>query len=228
MLTLTLRAVFFDKDGVLADTEPYHAQAYALAFGDYGVAIQPAEFRQAVTLDGRRAVDWFRELGGQAPTAELRATKDRHYGHLIGGREEPREGLFDLVADLKRANISLYVATSARRVLAERLLEQFGLRDQFSGILGLEDVKAIKPDPEVYHKAIALAGVKPEEAVVLEDMPRGIVAARRAGLVAVAIPTEPRDGLDFGEANLVVDSLAALSAARLQQLLEQVWGRGGA
>ncbi len=219
-----LKAVFFDKDGILADTEPFHAQAYVRAFAAFGVRIDAGEFRRAVTLDGRRAVDWFRQLGGAAPQADLYAAKDRFYGQLTGGAEQPREGLRELVADLAAHGAAMYVATSARRALAERMLDQFGIRASFSRVLGLEDVSAIKPDPEVYLKAIAAAGVAPQETVVLEDMPRGIIAARRAGIAAVAVPTEPRDGLDFSEANLVVDSLSELSAARLDELLCAVWG----
>ncbi len=222
---MRLRAVFFDKDGVLADTEPYHARAYVMAFAQYGLAIEEAAFLREITLGGKRVVDWFRELGGTASNTELYAVKDRMYGQIIGGREEPREGLHDLVRDLRANGVGLYVATSARRGLAERLLDQFGIREQFSGVLGLEDVKAIKPDPEVYIRALGVAGAEPQEAVVLEDMPRGIVAARRAGLAAAAVPTEPRDGLDFSPAHLVVDSLARLSAMTLERLLHEVWRR---
>jgi len=220
---LQLTTVFFDKDGILADIEPAHAAAYVRTFAAFGVAITAAQFRQAVTVQGKRTTEWFREMGGVADDADIYQTKDRMYREIAEGREQPRDGLLNLINDLQAHGINLYVTTGARRILAERLLAHFGIREKFCGILGLEDVRAVKPDPEIYRKAIATAGVAPHQAIVLEDMPRGIVAARGAGLAVVAVPTDPDEDLDFGQAQLVVPSLADLSTERLDQVLQQHW-----
>jgi len=221
---LQLTTVFFDKDGILADIEPTHAAAYVRTFAAFGVTITAAQFRQAVTVQGERVTEWFRAMGGVATDAQLYEAKDRVYREIAEGREEPREGLLALVRDLRVHGINLYVTTGARRIGAERLLARFGIRHEFTGILGLEDVRAVKPDPEIYRKAIAVAGIEPRQAIVLEDMPRGVVAARGAGLAVVAVPTDPAEDLDFGQAQLVVPSLADLSAGRLDQVLQQHWG----
>lgn len=220
---MQLKAVFFDKDGILADIEPLHAQAYVRTFASFGLRIEAADFRREVTVRGKRVTDWFRELGGVATDAEVYQAKDRFYREVAEGHEHPREGLLELIDDLRAHGVSLYVTTGARRILAERLLAHFAVREAFAGILGLEDVAAVKPDPEIYRKAIAVASVAPSEAIVLEDMPRGIAAARGAGLAVVAAPTDPDEELDFGQAQLVVDSLARLDTARLDEVLRQHW-----
>jgi HAD superfamily hydrolase (TIGR01509 family) len=217
---MPLRAVVFDMDGVLADTEPLHAAAYVRAFAASGVRIAEEDFRREVTIGGRTAVDWFHLLGGQAEAEQLYAAKDRFYAEVSNGRGAAREGLFPLVDDLALHGVAMVVATGARRAVAGRLLDALGLARRFAGVVGLEDVVRIKPDPEVYLKAVALVGVPPREAVAIEDVPKGIAAARAAGLVAVAAPTGATAALDFRDAHLVVETLSALSFARLQGLVD--------
>lgn len=216
---MSLEAVIFDMDGVLADTEPLHAAAYVRTFAEFGLKIGPEEFHREVTVKGRMVADWFRDLGGRADRDELYNAKDRHYAEVSEDRNIAREGLFHLLDDIQRHGVAMAVATAARRQVAQRLLERLSLGRYFAGVVGLEDVSRTKPDPEVYVKAVSLVGVRAAGAVALEDVPKGVAAARAAGLVAVAVPTAATAALDFRQAHMVAGSLNELSFSRLAELV---------
>lgn len=214
-----LRAVFFDMDGVLADTEPIHTEAYTRTFAKFGIKIDAESFAAAVTLGGRRVAEWFVELGGSATKAELYATKDRAYDEIAAERGlGPRPGLLSLVTGLRDAGVALWVVTSARRVVAERLLQRLEISEAFAGIVGSDNVAKVKPAPDGYLAAIELAGVKAAEGVAIEDSPRGVAAGHAAGLAVVAAPTESLQDLEFPGADLLVPSLEELSVGRLRDL----------
>ncbi len=98
---------------------------------------------------------------------------------------------------LGRSGLPLAVATSSRRAYAERLLKGHGLWERFAFLLGAEDVRYSKPDPEIYRTAASRFGVEPGAMLVLEDSAAGVAAARAAGAYVVAIPHDhsPAEGL---------------------------------
>jgi len=145
---------------------------------------------------------------------------DRH------GRFAEREGCGDLVRGLARAGVTMAVGTSDRAGAALAILEDLGLRLFFAGAVGAEEVKRLKPSPEVYQKALALTGARLDEAVVIDDTPHGVEAGRAAGLVVVAAP-QPGEWPAWrlrGAAHLRVDSLRELDVRVLNALLHRVRG----
>lgn len=145
------------------------------------------------------------------------------------GRFAEREGCGDLVRSLARAGVTMAVGTSDRAAAALDVLGDFGLRQLFAGVVGVEDVKRLKPSPEVYEKALALTGARPDEAVVIDDTPRGVEAGRAAGLVVVAAP-QPGEWPAWrlrGAAHLRVDSLRELDVHVLNDLLCRIRGAAG-
>ena len=217
-----LQAVIFDMDGVIADTEPLHTLAYVEAFRTFGIHISEKQYRRTITEEGKTIVSWFVELGGRLEDiTELYRRKDHLYFPLVRERGSPRPGLLDLLSGLTDAGVPCAVATSARRVNAEFILELFDLRHFFSVILGLEDVTHAKPHPEVFLQALAYLAAEPHRTVVLEDAPKGVRAAIEAGLPVVAVPTSWTRHCCFDGSSLVVDSLEELSVSRLDELLTQ-------
>jgi HAD superfamily hydrolase (TIGR01509 family) len=215
-----LEAVIFDMDGILADTEPLHAHAYLEVLKTFGIHVSENQYRKAITVDGKTMATWFIELGGDLQQIdELFKRKDRIYFPLLRERGVPRPGLFTLLSDLKGSAVPCALATSARRVNAEFVLELFGLRPFFSVTLALEDVTHVKPHPEVFLLALDRLRAHPQKAVVLEDAPKGVRAAIDAGIPAVAVPTRWTRRYRFEGAALVVESLEELSVARLNDLV---------
>jgi HAD superfamily hydrolase (TIGR01509 family) len=217
-----LRAVIFDMDGVIADTEPLHAHAYIQVFKTYGIHISKDQYRETITVDGKTTAAWFVELGGRADQIDaLYRKKDQIYLPLLRERATPRPGLLNLLAELKASDIPCALATSARKASAEFVIQLLGLGDFFTVILGLEDVSRAKPDPEVFLLALKRLDAQPHKTVVLEDAPKGVRAAAEAGIPVVAIPTSWTRHYPFDEAALIVDSMEDLSVSRLTDLLSK-------
>jgi HAD superfamily hydrolase (TIGR01509 family) len=216
-----LKAVLFDMDGVLVETEPCHMASYVIAFRKFGLHISPEEYTRTVTLGGTRVYDWFRSLGGDASREDLYAAKDSEFARLAGESLVAKDGAAGLVGELAAAGIGLAVGTSARRSVVTTVLRQVELLDFFSTIVAMEDVVRIKPDPEVYLKAASHLGVMPGEAVVIEDTPNGILAAKRAGISVVGVPSVLTMGADFSDADLVCRSLSDLNLVTLDALLRR-------
>ena len=206
--TAAIRAVVFDLDGLMFDTEALFHRVASEMLEARGKTLTP-EIAQAMI--GRRAAEAgeaFRRLAGlDEPADVLMAEARARFNAELEAAVHPMPGLFALLDQLKHRQISRAVATSSRREYAERLLGGHGLLDQFAFVLAAEDVTRGKPDPEIYRTAAARLGVPAASVLVLEDSPAGIAAAKGAGTFAVGIPHEhsPADGL--GAADRIVTQL---------------------
>ena len=215
-----LQAVIFDMDGVIADTEPLHTRAYLSVLKTFGIHVSDDQYRETITEQGKTIAAWFVELGGDPEDIdELYKRKDEIYFPLLKSQGSPRRGLLDLLSDLREASVLCALATSARRVNAQFILDLFDIRDFFGVVLALEDVTHVKPHPEVFLLALKHLSVLPHTTIILEDAPKGIRAALDAGIPVVAVPTPWTRHCAFDGAALVVDSLEELSVTRLNGLL---------
>jgi len=220
-----LQAVIFDMDGVIADTEPLHTRAYLSALRTFGIHVSEGDYRKTVTEEGKTIATWFVELGGDpGDIDELYRRKDEIYFPLLRAEAAPRQGLFSLLSNLRKSSIPCALATSSRRVNAELVLDCFNLRDFFTIVLALEDVTHVKPHPEVFLLALKHLSVQPHTTIILEDAPKGVRAARDAGIPVVAVPTAWTRHCAFDGAALVVDSLEKLSVSRLNSLVKTLPG----
>lgn len=216
----TLEAVIFDMDGVIADTEPLHARAYMEALKTFGIHIADREYRKTITEDGKTMATWFVELGGDPEKiSDLYRRKDQIYFPILREQGELRPGLLSLLSGLREPAIACALATSARGVNAEFILDLFGLKKFFAVVLALEDVTRVKPHPEVFLRALERLSAHPHRTVVVEDAPKGVRAAAKAGIPVVAVPTAWTSHCRFEDAALVVESIEDLSVSRLASVL---------
>jgi beta-phosphoglucomutase-like phosphatase (HAD superfamily) len=193
-----VRAVVFDLDGLMFDTEALFAKVASDTLAARGKVFTPEIMRAMI---GRRAVEVgesFRRLAGlEEPVEVLMAEVRRRFNAEMGTAVYPTPGLFALLAVLERRGLPRAVATSSRRAYAEGLLGRHGLLGHFAFLLSGEDVSRGKPDPEIYRTAAARFGVPTGAMLVLEDSTAGIAAAKAAGAFAVGVPHEhsPAEGL---------------------------------
>lgn len=216
----------FDFDGTLVDTEWPIFQRARAAVASLGAELTDemwATHAVGVSL-GEPFWGTIAELLGLAvDEAEFDAAYDAA-SHMPSARDVAPiiTGAADLVASLHDTGTPLAVASGSDREWVEHHLGRFGLVDRFATLIGRDhpEVTAGKPAPDLYNVAVAELGAAPTSVVAVEDTARGIAAARAAGLGAVvAVPSRLTTFHDLSSADLVVESLEALTIDRLTQAL---------
>lgn len=215
-------AAIFDVDGLLVNTEPLHAEAFVRTFADFGLSLTIEEFRQAITLGGGNTRQLHLSLGGDsAKWDEVIATKHAAFAPLLEQKGRVMPGVVELLQSLREAGVPTAVATSARRRSLEIIGERFGLLRYFDASVTYEDVRVDKPEPDAFLLAASQLGAQPSHCVVFEDSARGVLAANRAGMKCVAVPTDFTADSDFSLATLIVDSLEQVDLHTLRALFRE-------
>jgi HAD superfamily hydrolase (TIGR01509 family) len=213
-----VHAVVFDFDETIIDLEPQHTAAHAALCRDYGAdyARMPESFRRG---SGRRIVDDIREMRAHfawsAPEDELFARRQEHFDAVCRAAHlEAMPGVRDTIAKLRTMNVPLAITSSAVKSSIVEILERLRLRDAFALIVDGSEVQHGKPDPEAYLLTARKLGVAPERCLVFEDSHVGVVAAKRAGMLCVAV-RNPRalERQDLSMADVVIESFVSLSRA---------------
>jgi len=204
----TFRAVVFDMDGLMFNTEDL-----------YDIVGQQMLERRGhhFSLDlkfkmmGRTANAAFeimrRECELTESIDELKSENDRLFMQLLETRLEKLPGLDELLGWVDSRSLPLGLATSSRRFLADYKLDRFQLKSKFQAIVTGDDVQNGKPDPEIYFAVAARLGVSTQDLLVFEDSVAGSTAAVAAGAFTVAVPGTHGVGLDYSHVDLVVPAL---------------------
>ncbi len=208
VLPRRFRAVLFDMDGLLLDSEPLWIEAEAELLARHGDHLTEAD-REAshgrALPDSARA--YSKRLGGMDPAMIEAELLDLMRAKYLAGAPLHR-GAAELVRSLV-GRVRLGVATSTTTPLVELALRGVGLLDAFEIVASGSDLGAGKPDPAVFLEGCRLLSTDPEHAIAFEDSPVGVRAARAAGLFVVGVPDRPGVGpaLISAGADLLIDSL---------------------
>ena len=200
-------AVLWDLDGTLADSKDYHWRAWKAAMGAEGLTVTEAQFLASF---GQRNDTILGEwLGPGALPEQARRigdSKEAFYRELVGKEGiGPLPGAAEWVQSLHDDGWRQAIASSAPRLNVEVMHQALGFSGLIDTLVGAEDVKRGKPDPEVFLKAARELGVPPERCVVVEDAEAGIEAARKGGMRCVGV-----GGGAGSDADVVTDSLDQL------------------
>jgi HAD superfamily hydrolase (TIGR01509 family) len=215
---LPLRAILFDVDGTLAETEEAHRQAFNRAFAEARLGWQwtRAVYAQLLTTTGgRERIARFMDDSALPPdpqlVAHLHRRKNMLYAQAVAaGLVQPRPGVRALIDHARACGIVLGIATTTSRANLDALLAHAFAADAaswFGAIITGEDVRAKKPDPEAYALALARLDVAAADCVAIEDSAAGLAAARACGIATVVTPSVYTDWHDFSGAALVCDTL---------------------
>jgi HAD superfamily hydrolase (TIGR01509 family) len=205
------RAVVFDMDGLLLETELLWQRAEARLFERHGAEFT---FEDKLTVMGTSAaftgVFFAQRLGydaDQAGTLIGEVTELMH--EELQAQVEARPGAVELVKRL-RGRVPLGLASNSPRYLVDAALRSAGFSDAFDAVVSADDVARHKPAPDLYLLVCERLGVAPADALALEDTASGIAAAKAAGLTCFAVPQFAET--DVSEADRVIDSLEELLA----------------
>jgi HAD superfamily hydrolase (TIGR01509 family) len=200
----SVRAIIFDMDGVLTDSEPLINAAAVAMFRERGLVVQPQDFLPFVGTGENRYIGGVAEkYHFQLDIAEAKRRTYEIYLELVPRELRAFPGAQDLVHACQRARLKTAVASSADLIKIEANLRQICLPpDSWDAIVSAEDATHKKPAPDLFLAAARKLGLAPSECVVIEDALNGIQAAKAAGMRCVAVAqTFPADRL--GAADLV-------------------------
>lgn len=227
---MSLRALIFDVDGTLADTEDAHRRAFNAAFAKHGLdwfwnqRLYTALL--GVTGGKERLKSYIERL--DLPDADrrhlislvpaLHASKTRCYAAYVEQGQVPlREGVFDLLEEARAAGLLLAIASTTTRSNVDELLMSALHRkpdDVFDVVACGDEVEYKKPAPDIYHLVLSRLGVAASEAIAFEDSATGLLAAKTAGVFTVVSPTVWTLAHDFARADCIVRSLDGLFGLR--------------
>ena len=183
-----VKAVLFDVDGTLVDSNDAHAHAWVRAFADRGIHVAFDEVRRAIGMGGDKLMP---HVSGISEASEIgRAIAHRRaeiFKHEFLPTVQPLRGARELVAEVKARGLTAVAASSAKKDELEPLLKIAGAEWLMDAATSSDDADASKPEPDIIHAALQQAGVNPEEAVMIGDTPYDIEAARRAGVRVIAL-----------------------------------------
>lgn len=204
-----VRAVVFDLDGVLLDTETINVRAAFEAFAQLG---HPLAAEDAATIVGRHPVDYVPELMRLRAVPRdlagaLGADQSARYFRLWREQAQLLPGAREALAAARRRGLAVGLATSSGRAGVEEALDRFGLRQAFDVTLTKDDVAVRKPDPEVYLTAVARLVVPASAMLVVEDSEPGVRAAKAAGAPCVAVRSPHTPAQRLAAADAIVGSL---------------------
>ena len=215
-----IRAVIYDMDGVLVNSEPLINAAAIAMYKEMGLIVQPTDFLPFVGAGEDRYI------GGVAEKyhfpLDLAAAKRRTYEiylDLVPSRLEPFPGAYELVCACHNAGLRVAVASSSDQIKVRANLEKIGLPFTFwDMVVTGEQVQHKKPAPDIFLSAAQNLNLKPEECVVVEDAVNGIQAAKAAGMRCVAVATT-FSAERLQEADVVRE---AISKVKLSELAPQL------
>ena len=205
------RAVVFDMDGLLLDTEVLWHEAESELFRRHGGEFTWDDKMAVIGTSFGFTADYFADRLGR-PREEGPALVEEMIGlmhDLVRHQVDARPGAVELVTRLRQAaGMRLGLASNSPRFLVDDALRTAGLADAFDAIVTSDDVEHSKPAPDIYLLACERLGVAPSEALALEDSASGVAAAKAAGLMCIAVPQFAET--DVTAADRVVDSLESL------------------
>lgn len=213
-----LKAVLWDMDGTLVDSERLHWLAWKEVMDAEGVAIAYQQFRETFGQRNDTIIPLFLGSDAAAGTvARISDAKEAAYRRLV--RESGIAAIDGAVEWVKRLHAARWcqaIASAAPRANIEVILDVLDLQNCFEASVAAEDVERGKPDPQVFRLAAERLGVPPSRSIVVEDGRAGVEAARRAGMRCIGLS---REGGELA-ADLVVRSFKELAEDAFDKLLE--------
>ena len=217
-----LKAVIFDMDGVIIDSEPMHNKAYHDMFDEVGIDVTDELYE---SFTGQSTINICKHLcdhfGLLETPEDLVAIKRKHYKRFFESNSELAliDGVFDLIKDYYTNGLKLVLASSASMTSIKQIFNRFDLNQYFIAKFSGGDLKQSKPHPEIFIKAANATGFSTGECMVIEDSTNGILAAKAANIYCVGYDSFHSKNQDYSHANMVINNFEAISFSKISKII---------
>jgi HAD superfamily hydrolase (TIGR01509 family) len=219
-VVVSVEALVFDFDGLILDTEWPEFFTVREEFAVHGVELELEEWQQIVgRADHPHWFDWLQGEVDVRLERDVVVERRRSKHHALIAEQQIRPGVNAILDEARDAGIPVAVASSSTVDWVEGHLDRLGLLDRFAAIRCRDHVAQAKPHPDLFRAAIDLVGASPARSIAFEDSHHGCASAKAAGMFCVVVPNDVTRTQPFDHADLVVESLAEVSIARLSALL---------
>lgn len=215
---MPLKAVLFDMDGVIVNTEPLHQKAYYKMFDDFGMNVSDELYASFTGASTKKVCNKLIKVFNLDKTTEELISKKRAYFKDYFDNDPDFDlikGVRTLIQHYHANGIKLVLASSASMNTINWVFEKFDLEKYFIGKISGADLAESKPNPEIFIKAAEMAGEKRKNCMVIEDSTNGILAAHRAEIFCAAYKSEHTQLQDYSKANLLVEDYKDLEISKL-------------
>lgn len=211
-----IKCIIFDLDGVILDSEPLHFKAHAKALEAFGIKLSLEDYLEfGVAKGDENLYEKMAEKNNIKIDREaISKLKKQIFEELLSQGAGPINGVADILESWNQKYI-LAIGSSGARDMVESVLDKMKFRKYFSIVVTADDVEKVKPSPDIYLKAIELAGFSKEECLAIEDSESGLAAAKAAGLKCAVVPCDFTRSQNFSEADLILDKLAEINPEKM-------------
>ncbi len=210
-----LKAVIFDMDGTIADSEKIAERVTREFFRERGIELTREEEKMIFGLTWKELVRTLLGSRGLEYKQSIKNTLKERYVRHMRKEVKPAEGIYEFLNELK-GNYKVGLATNSRKREVDIIFDRLGFHGYFDLKLSRNDVKKGKPDPEIYLKSAEIFKVNPSDCIVFEDSIIGIKAAKAAGMKCVGI-VNTYDKNELKEADLIINSFREIDSNKLKE-----------
>lgn len=205
-----IKAVIFDMDGLLIDSEPLWQKAEIEVFNEIGIFLNRECLKEFMGMKTEEIVELFLSKYPEK-TAKKKDIEKKIIKRVIDLVEisgEAKKGAKEIIEFFCAKNIPVAIASSSKPEIINAVLEKIGIGKNVSVIHSAEFEKCGKPNPAIFFSAAKKLNASPKECLVFEDSPNGVLAAKRAGMKCIVVPDQiSENDKRFSEADMIIDSL---------------------
>ena len=216
-----LKAVIFDMDGVIIDSEPEHMKMENEIYKEMGIVVTEEEHHSFVGTTSHYMWEYLKNKHKLSESIEALVDydRDRYFKYLNSGECEITliHGVKELIEDLHDNGTKLAIASSSPLNVIETIARKFELEQFFQAFVTGDYVKRSKPEPDIFLFAAEQLGVSPAECIVIEDSHNGVRAAKNAGMKCVGINSDAAGRQDIDLADLAINSFKEVNYVKLSQ-----------
>ncbi len=215
------KALIFDMDGVIIDSEPLYHKANTNTFNKLKIKVSQDEYNSYVGTNGFYMWSNIKEKHNLKQSVEelIKIENDGFIELLLNMKDpKPITGIKSLINILKKNNIIMAIASSSIKRSIYAVLDTLNIKDMFKKIVSGEDIKNGKPAPDIFLKVAELININPKNCLVIEDSRNGVLAAKSAGMKCIGYQNPNSGNQDLSKSDYITGDLSSLNIKLMKSL----------